>query len=108
MAIIRFFSLVLIVIALMLLGADVVSTLENGGATIVRSLDQILLLVGVDAKPWLQERLPPLLDTAVVTILYWPGWGVLGLPGTLLALLSAAPRERRPPPPAPPPPPIVR
>ena len=42
--ILRLVSLILIVAALMLLGADAVTSLENGGEIIVRSLDQVWAL----------------------------------------------------------------
>jgi len=106
MAFIRFISLVLIVISLMLLGADVVSTLERNGETFVRSFDHILMVAGVDAKPWLQQKLPPELANALIVAMAWPGWAVLGIPGTIFGLLTSGPRGRRAPlpPPAPPPP----
>jgi len=105
MTILRFISLVLIVISLMLLGADVVSTLERNGETLVRSFDHILMVAGVDAKPWLQQTLPPELANLLIAAMAWPGWSVLGIPGTILGLLSSGPRgrrESRPPPPSPP------
>jgi hypothetical protein len=105
MVIFRLIGLVLIVIALMLLGADVVSTLERGGETVMRSLGQILLLLGVDAKPWFEEQFPPQLANAFAIMLSWPGWAVLGLPGVLLGMAASGRRERRHRlPPAPPPP----
>ena len=103
MVIFRLFSVVLVVLALMLLGADVVSTLEKNGEAVIRSLDQILLLMRVDATPWLQQKLPPQAANVGVAILSWPGWAVLGVPGTLLGMLTGvAPWERRrvPPPPS--------
>jgi hypothetical protein len=106
MALLRFLGLVLIVIALMLLGADVVSTLEKGGEPVMRSLDQILALLGANANPWFQEQFPPQLATLSAIILSWPGWALLGLPGALLGMAASGRRERRPRlPPAPPPPP---
>jgi len=51
LSVIRVLSLALIVIALMLLGADVVSTLEMPGHLVVRSLDRILMLFGIDMSP---------------------------------------------------------
>ena len=42
--VLRLISLILVVSALMLLGADAVSSLENGGKIIVRSLDQVWAL----------------------------------------------------------------
>ena len=96
MAIFRFIGLVLIVLALMLLGADVVSTLENNGEAVIRSLDRILRLAGVDAKTWLQQQLAPLAANTAIAILSWPGWAVLGAPGAILGILGAPRRERRP------------
>ena len=60
--ILRVLSLILIVAALMLLGADAVSSLENGGKIIVRSLDQVWALfdkTGMDAfHAWAGRHLP--------------------------------------------------
>ena len=106
MAIFRFLSLVLIVVALMLLGADVVTTLEKGGVTVVRSFDQILMLFGIKAQDALPENTPVPFVALWMTLLSWPGWGVIGVPGTLLGIVTAGPRKRKPPPPTPPP--IVR
>ena len=106
MALLRFISLVLIVIALMLLGADVVTTLEQSGQTMVRSFAQVLKLFGFDAMNALPVDAPPQFVAVWKTVLSWPGWGVIGVPGALLGILASGPRKRPPPPPAPPP--IVR
>jgi hypothetical protein len=104
MVIFRFIGLFLIVLALMLLGADVVSTLEKSGGTTIRSLDQILLLLGADTTVWIQQQLPPLAASALLAILSWPGWAVLGVPGVLLGMLGAPARKKGRAPPPPPPP----
>jgi len=57
MFIIRWLSLVLRVIAVMLLGADLVSTLEKH-ALFIRSIEQILMLFGADAKLAVQANFP--------------------------------------------------
>ena len=106
MAFFRFLSLVLIVVALMLLGADVVTTLERGGQTIVRSFDQVLKLVGIDTVKALPAGAPPQFVALWVAVLSWPGWAVIGVPGALLGIAVSGPRKAKPPPPAPPP--IVR
>jgi len=49
MQILRVTSVFLIVIAMMLLGADVVSSLEQTGGMVVRSFNHILMLCGFDA-----------------------------------------------------------
>ncbi|HEY4264686.1 MAG TPA: hypothetical protein VGM72_05165 [Micropepsaceae bacterium] len=109
MIVFRLFGLLLIVLALMLLGADLVSTLEKNGETVIRSLDQILMLLGADVKPWLQEQLSPQFANVLLVALSWPGWAILGILGTLLAMLSAGHREPRAPlPPQPPANPINR
>ena len=98
MALLRFLSLILIVVALMLLGADVVSSLEKGGEPIVRSLSQILRLLGFDANLWFQQALLPAFASACIAVFSLPGWAVLGIPGAVFGLMSIA--RRRPPPPA--------
>ena len=100
MVVFRVIGLFLIVVALMLLGADLVSTLEKNGATTIRSFDQILLLLGADTSAWI-ERLPPLIATALAALFSWPGWAVLGIPGILLGMLGGSSRKkgRAPPPP---------
>jgi len=103
MVIFRLIGFLLIVFALMLLGADVVSTLEKQGETIIRSLDQILLLFGADATPWLERTLPPQAANGALVLLSWPGWAVLGIPGAVLGMIASGPRKKRyTPPPAPP------
>ena len=106
MALLRFLSLVLIVLALMLLGADVVSTLEQGGGTMVRSFADVLKLVGVNAVNALPGDAPPQFVSVWMTLISWPGWAVLGVPGALLGIVASGPRKTPPPPAAPPP--IVR
>ena len=106
MVIFRLIGLLLIVLALMLLGADLVSTLEKNGETVIRSFDQILMLFGLDASLWVQQHVSPLR-----IVLFWPGWAVLGIPGIFLGMVSAGRREKkgyRHPPSSPPLPPINR
>ena len=101
MIVLRLFGLMLIVLALMLLGADVVSTLEKNGDIVIRSLDQILLLLGFDAVPWFERSGSSQFARGMAVVFSWPGWAVLGVLGVLLGMLAAVPRERqsrRPPP----------
>jgi hypothetical protein len=87
----RFLSLVLIVIALMLLGADVLTSLEKGGEITVRSLDQVWLIVNktsdIEFKAWMARTLPSMLAGLIQTILGFWSWAVFGLPGVVLAFL---------------------
>ena len=58
----RLISLILIVIALLLLGADAVTSLEKGGELTVRSLDTVWMLVSPVSlfrlKVWLHNHAP--------------------------------------------------
>jgi hypothetical protein len=89
--VLRLISLLLVVSALMLLGADVVSSLESGGKIIVRSLDQVWMMFdkpGVEAfHAWLVRHLPVLLAHGIEAIFTLPGWAATGVPGIVLAFL---------------------
>ena len=102
MFIIRWFSLVLMVVALMLLGADVVNTLEKHGELVMRPLEQILMLFAIDSKLWVQTNLPPQLANICILILGWPSWLTFGVLGVILALIAPAtkkPAKKQAPPP---------
>ncbi len=93
MFIFRIIGLVLVVVALMLLGADAVTTLEKGadlwsGDLMVRSLDQVLVLLHWDIKPWIEQTLPDPVSGWLLTALNWPSWADLGVPGLLLGFLG--------------------
>ena len=92
----RWFSLTLIVLALMLLGADIISTLEAGTGVIVRPMDKVLLLFGLDGKPWIQASFSTAVANALLAVLSLPGWATLGVVGVLFMLLFP-PRRTRPP-----------
>lgn len=95
MAIFRFVALVLIVLGLMLLGADVISMLETRAEPHLRSLEDIWALfsaTGVQAfKVWIAELLPAPASDGIVTLLALPAFAVLGVKGVILAVLF---RER--------------
>jgi hypothetical protein len=86
----RLISLVLIVIALMLLGADAVTSLERGGELVVRSLGTIWALLnpaGLEAfKSWVQNH-APFLAQAVYSSLALPSWAFTGVIGVILAFV---------------------
>jgi cytochrome bd-type quinol oxidase subunit 2 len=90
MAVFRFIAFLLIVAALMLLGADVVSMLESGEPR-MRSIEIIWALFaagGAEAfKTWATATLPGPLPEGVAMLLSWPAWAVLGVTGVLLAIL---------------------
>jgi hypothetical protein len=87
----RLVSLVLVVAALMMMGGDVVTSLEKGGDITVRSFDQVWALFGkhsIDAsKGWLEHTLPGFLSHGVEAGLALPGWAVTGVPGVILAFI---------------------
>ena len=89
--VLRLISLILIVAALMLLGADAVTSLEKGGEITVRSLDQVWALLdkgGPQAfHAWLEHSLPAPVPGWIAALLALPGWAVTGVIGVILAFL---------------------
>ena len=83
----RLLGMLFVAHALMLLGADEISTLEAGGVRMIRSLEQILTLYGADPAAW-QTNLPMPLASAVMLVLSWPGWAVLAVTGGLIAFIA--------------------
>jgi hypothetical protein len=86
----RLVSLVLIVAALMLLGADAVTSLEKGGEITVRSLGAVWSIIDNDGlnhfKSWVQHYLP-FFAQGVYSALALPGWAVTGVIGVILAFI---------------------
>jgi hypothetical protein len=89
--VLRFVSLVLIAIALMLLGADLVSTLEKGGEITVRSLADVWALfdraVLAAFRAWMSHSLPSVLVSFAEAVLRLPGWAFFGVIGVVIAFL---------------------
>jgi hypothetical protein len=83
----RVLGIVLVAHALMLLGADEISTIESGGVRTIRSVEYILTLYGADPKTW-DMGLPAPLTMAVVTIMSLPGWAVLAVIGGVLGFVT--------------------
>jgi hypothetical protein len=77
-------GLLLLLHALMLLGADEISTIENGGIRTIRSFGRILTLYRADPEPLL-VALPGSLSEGLGWVLSLPGWGVLAAVGAALA-----------------------
>jgi hypothetical protein len=86
---VRILGLVLIAHALMLIGADEISSIEAGGTRTIRSFGHILTLYGADPMNWL-PALPTSVQRAFASLLALPGWAVLASSGGLLALLTRA------------------
>jgi hypothetical protein len=94
MIVIRWFSLLLIVLALMLLGADIVSTLEMPGAVVVRPLEKIFMLFGFQSRPWVEANFAPWLVNPSLAVLASPGWAILGILGVIFSLLAPSRRPK--------------
>jgi cytochrome bd-type quinol oxidase subunit 2 len=95
MAVFRFIALVLIVLGLMLLGADVITMLERGSEPQLRSLENIWSLFsasGVESfKVWIAEISPAPVPDAILAFLSLPAFAVFGVVGVILAVIF---RER--------------
>jgi len=85
----RLVGILLLLHALMLLGADEISSIENGGIRTIRSLGRILTLYRADPEPLLMA-LPGWLSAALGWVLSLPGWGVLAAVGAALAAFFRA------------------
>ncbi len=90
----RFVALVLIVLGLMLLGADVVTLLERGSEPHMRSLADVWGLftaTGVASfQAWIASMAPEVGD-GLASMLALPAFAVFGVTGVILAVLF---RER--------------
>lgn len=86
----RLVSLILIVTALMLLGADAVASLERGGELTVRTLGTVWGLVNPASlthfKDWVQNH-AAFMAQGVYSFLALPGWAATGVLGVILAFL---------------------
>jgi len=91
MTMFRFVALVLIVLGLMLLGADVVTMLERGQEPHLRSLEEVWALfsnTGVASfKEGVGGALPSPLPDGISAILGLPAFVMFGVTGVLLAVL---------------------
>jgi len=86
----RLVSLLLIVIALMMLGADAVTSLEKGGEITVRSVDVVWALLNKGTldgfKAWIDHH-AAFAEQGVYSALALPGWAVSGGIGVILAFI---------------------
>ncbi|MGZ5926495.1 MAG: hypothetical protein ACXWLJ_07440 [Rhizomicrobium sp.] len=86
----RLIALAMIVTALVLLGADALTSLEKGGDITVRSLGLIWSIVNPGSlaafKDWAQHHAPFLAQT-IYSALAMPGWGLIGVIGVLIAFI---------------------
>ena len=92
MRFVRFFALFLLVLALMLVGADMMSSLEKGDM-VMRALEHDLALLGADPVPWLDATLDKSVAGVIETVLSWPGWAILGVLGLAIGALTLGAHE---------------
>ncbi|HEY5048944.1 MAG TPA: hypothetical protein VII49_13095 [Rhizomicrobium sp.] len=89
--VLRFISLVLVGIGLMLLGADLVTSLERHGAISVRSLEQVWTLTSQSSAAafhaWAERSLPSSVSGWIGAVLALPAWAPTGVLGVVLAFL---------------------
>jgi hypothetical protein len=90
LVLLRLISLILVVSALMLLGADAVASLEKGVVT-VRSVADVWMLFSKTGDAhfvaWCTAHLPGFLSHFVLVLLGCWSWAVVGFPGIVLAFL---------------------
>ncbi|MBI1394022.1 MAG: hypothetical protein GC152_14895 [Alphaproteobacteria bacterium] len=85
MAAFRFLAWVLIALAIALLGADAVSSIETG-APVIRTTAEVLSAIGLDAAGAAAAG-PKLIADGLGAILDLPLWTVFGVIGVILALI---------------------
>ncbi|HEY1615448.1 MAG TPA: hypothetical protein VGF97_17345 [Rhizomicrobium sp.] len=89
--VVRFIGLLLIALALALLGADAITSLEKGGQITVRSVEQVWSLMGHDSvaafEAWLNQRVPAPASGWLLALLTVPAWAPPGVLGVVIAFL---------------------
>ena len=85
MAAFRVVAWVLVAVAIALLGADGISSLESG-EPVMRSTESVLSLIGIDGGA-LAEHSPGGVSQALSTIMGLPLWGVIGVIGVVMTLI---------------------
>jgi len=85
MAAFRLIAWIMVALAIALLGADGVASLELG-EPVMRSTADILTLIGIDGGA-IATNSPGGISQALGTIMGLPLWGVIGLVGVVLTLI---------------------
>ena len=81
-----YFGFLLLTLALMLLGADLITTLEHGGKITLRSFLAVWAIFDADAvtafTAWLNHTLPSVVAGGLIAVLSLPAWliGFIGVP----------------------------
>ena len=89
-------GLLLVAFALMLLGADLLTTLEQQGQIAVRSFDTVWTLLDKGAADafhaWMANTLPGFVTASVVWLLSIPAWSI-GFLGVIIAFIFGRKHE---------------
>jgi len=85
----RVLAFLLIAHALMLVGADEITTIEAGGVRTIRSLDHILTIYRLDPKAW-EAALPLMVQGLAARVMSLPAWAVLAGLGIAIGFLARA------------------
>ena len=89
-------GLFLVAVALMLLGADLLTTLEHQGQISVRSYEVVWGLMDPGSvkafHAWMTNTLPGFLTAAVVAVLSIPAWSI-GFIGVIIAFIFGRKHE---------------
>ncbi len=92
----RLLSYFLVVVALMMLGADAITSLEHQGQISVRSFETIWGLFDAGSvaafKVWIERSLPGFLAAIVYSALAIPAWSI-GVIGVILAFVFGRKHE---------------
>lgn len=90
-AALRFISLILIVTGIVLLGADAIASLDNGGTITVRSTEEVWAMFGAGSlaafKDWIQHAAPWAAQGVQAVLNVW-GWALTGIAGVVLNFIS--------------------
>ena len=95
-ALMRLFSLLLVVIALMLLGADAITSLEHPGKITMCSFEMIWSLFNPGTlaafKAWATGTLPGFAANGIFSVIAIPAWSI-GVIGVILAFIFGRKQE---------------
>jgi hypothetical protein len=87
----RFLSLIFLVVGLVLMGADLITSMDRGGEPYLRSIAQVWAIFDpasiVTFKDWVGHEAPWASNGVEIALTLW-GWGVLGGLGVILNFLS--------------------
>ena len=96
-ATLRLVSLFLIVIGLVLMGADAVTSLDRGGEATLRTVEQLWQSVDTGSlaafRAWIAQSAPWAAGPVEALLHVW-GWALTGMLGVILAFLAGRAIER--------------